>query len=90
MAENSTIYLYGEIGLDVDAQFVRAALDDAADGVDVRINSGGGEVFEGQAIYTLLHQHKQNTGQTVRVFVDSLAASIASVIAMAGDEVLIA
>jgi len=89
-AEFSNVYLYGEIGIDVDAQFIRAAIEDAQDGIDLRINSGGGEVFEGQAIYSLLNQYKTNTGNTVRVFIDSLAASIASVIAMAGDEILIA
>ena len=90
MADFANIYLYGEIGIDVDSQFIKAAIEDAPDGIDLRINSGGGEVFEGQAIYSLLNQYKTSTGNPVRVFVDSLAASIASVIAMAGDEILMA
>jgi len=90
MTEQANIYLYGEIGLDVDADYIRTAIADASGGIDLRINSGGGEVFEGQAIYSLLNQYKTNSGETVRVFIDSLAASIASVIAMAGDEILMA
>lgn len=50
----------------------------------VRINSGGGDVFAGQAIHSLLRSHQAK----VTVYVDGLAASIASVIAMAGDTVV--
>ena len=49
--------------------------------VEVLINSGGGDMFEGLAIYNLLKEHK---GQ-VTIKVVGLAASAASVIAMAGD-----
>jgi ATP-dependent Clp protease, protease subunit len=52
----------------------------------VRINSEGGDVFEGVAIYNALARR----GARVEVHVDALAASIASVIAMAGDEIVIA
>ena len=52
--------------------------------LDVRINSGGGNVFAGQAIYAMLKAHKAN----VTVYVDGLAASIASIIAMAGDQIV--
>ena len=51
--------------------------------INVHINSGGGDVFAGQAIYAMLKGHKAN----VKVHIDGLAASIASIIAMAGDEV---
>ena len=90
MSELSNVYLYGEVGIDVDASFIRAAIDESPDGIDLRINSGGGEVFEGQAIYSLLNQYKGKTGNPGRVFIDSLAASIAAVIAMAGDEIIMA
>lgn len=50
----------------------------------VNINSPGGDFFEGVAIYNLLRQHKAK----VTVQVMGLAASAASVIAMAGDEIL--
>jgi len=55
------------------------------DTIKVRLNSRGGEVTEGFAIYQLLQQHKAN----VEVEVLGLAASIASVIAMAGDKITI-
>jgi ATP-dependent protease ClpP protease subunit len=61
-----------------------AAID--ADEIDVFINSPGGSVFEGVTIYNLLVAHKA----TVNVHVLGLAASIASVIALAGDTVEIA
>ena len=51
----------------------------------VWINSGGGECFAAARIYNMLREHKGK----VTVKIDSLAASAASVIAMAGDEVLI-
>jgi len=54
--------------------------------ITVRLNSPGGDVFEGNAIYNILKQHKAR----VIVFIDGLAASIASVVAMAGDEIYIA
>ncbi|WP_067518552.1 head maturation protease, ClpP-related [Endozoicomonas ascidiicola] len=58
---------------------------DAAD-INVRLNSRGGMVFEGIAIYNALRLHKAN----IHVTIEGLAASIASVIAMAGDTVTIA
>lgn len=50
----------------------------------IMINSGGGDVFAGQAIYSMLKRHEAKK----RVYIDGLAASIASVIAMAGDEII--
>lgn len=52
--------------------------------LNIRINSPGGEVFDGQAIYSLLRDHKA----AKTVYVDGIAASIASVIAMAGDKIV--
>ncbi len=52
--------------------------------IKVHINSPGGDVFEGNTIYNLLKGHKAQ----VTVYVDGLAASIASVIAMAGDKIV--
>lgn len=52
--------------------------------LNVHINSPGGDVFEGNTIYNLLKSHKAK----VTIYVDGLAASIASVIAMAGDKVI--
>lgn len=60
-----------------------ATLGDITD-LTVRINSGGGDVFAGVAIHSILKRHKAN----VTVYVDGIAASIASVIAMAGDKII--
>lgn len=54
--------------------------------IDVRINSPGGEVSEGRAIYTALREHPAR----VVIHVDGMAASIASLVAMAGDDVRMA
>lgn len=86
------LYLYGPIdsmtwwGDEITpARFLAdlTALGDIAQ-LDVYINSDGGDVFAGQAILSMLKRHPAN----VTVHVDGLAASIASVIAMAGDQVL--
>lgn len=52
--------------------------------IDIYINSRGGSVFEGTAIYNQLRRHSAHK----TVHVDGFACSIASVIAMAGDEVI--
>ena len=54
--------------------------------INLRINSPGGDVFDGLAIYNTLVQHPAQ----IVVDIDGLAASIASIIAMAGDEVRMA
>lgn len=69
----------------VTARGVAAALKDVGPrDVEVHVNSGGGDMFEGIAIYNLLASHQGRV--TVKVI--GLAASAASIIAMAGDEVL--
>lgn len=54
--------------------------------IDLHINCPGGEVFDGVTIYNLLKQHPAN----VTTYIDGLAASIASVIALAGNQVKMA
>ena len=86
----TSISILGPIGKyyedGVTAVRVASALRNIGDQpVDVYINSPGGDVFEGLAIYSLLLEHKQKV--TVKVL--GLAASAASVIAMAADDVLI-
>ncbi len=49
--------------------------------LNVYINSGGGSVFAGVAIYNIIRRHAQKA--KVQIYVDGLAASIASVIAFA-------
>jgi len=74
-------------GDSVSAQSVKAQLDDMGSGdLNVRINSPGGSVFDGVAIYNLLNQREGKT----TVYIDGLAASAASVVAMAGDDIIMA
>lgn len=91
--DDNTITMYDPIGMDwwtgegVTAKRVSAALRNIGDkDVTVKINSPGGDVFEGLAIYNLLREHKGKV--TVQVL--GLAASAASFIAMAADEIQIA
>jgi ATP-dependent Clp endopeptidase proteolytic subunit ClpP len=51
--------------------------------IDLRINSAGGDVFQGNAIFNMLQRHPAS----IHVHVDGVAASMASLIAMVGDEV---
>ena len=92
-AKRGEMYLYDEIGggffsEGITASSVQEALATmkGLDGVDVYINSPGGAVFEGVTIY---NQLKRFAGQKT-VHIDGLAASIASIIAMAGDEICMA
>ncbi len=87
--DTADIYLYDIIGADM---FGGISAKDFADQmiqaknartINLRINSPGGDVFDGMAMYTLLKSSKA----TINVYVDALAASIASVIAMAGDTI---
>lgn len=74
-------------GEGVSSKRIAAALRTMGEGeVTVSINSPGGDFFEGVAIYNMLREHK---GRVV-VNVLSLAASAASVIAMAADELRVA
>jgi ATP-dependent protease ClpP protease subunit len=90
MAPMNEILLYGTVGQtfwDDDyftASTVRQQLAGLTGDITVRINSGGGVATEGQAIYTMLVDHPGK----VTVIVDSVAASAASLIAMAGDEIV--
>lgn len=58
---------------------------DGVSKINVHINSGGGSVFGGIAIYNILKRYNAE----ITVYVEGLAASIASVIAMAGDRIII-
>lgn len=85
------ILIYDFIGADmfgegVTAKGVKSQLDSMSGDVLVRINSLGGDVFDGFAIHNLL---KQYPGE-ITVKIDGVAASAASIIAMAGDQVEIA
>lgn len=83
---SAEIHIYDEIGMwGVDAaSFMRELGALNVDMIDLRINSPGGDAFDGIAIYNALRRHRAE----VTVYVDALAASAASVIAMAGDRVV--
>lgn len=82
------ILLYDEIGFfGISAnEFVSSLKDIEAETIHLRINSPGGSVFDGTAIYNALKDHPAK----IITHVDALAASMASIIALAGDEVLMA
>lgn len=89
---NAELFLYGDIsdstwfGDEVTPKNFKAELDAMGDieQLDIYINSGGGDVFAGESIYNMLARHKAHK----TVHIDGLAASIASIIAMAGDEIV--
>lgn len=93
------IYIYGDVkgdGYDwwtdevieseTSANHLRNELEKHPDTtqINIYINSYGGSVFEGTAIYNQLKRHPAHK----TVYIDGFACSIASVIAMAGDEVV--
>lgn len=83
--DTATILLYGDVGdgEKVDSGRVVSellALSSTYQHIAVRINSRGGDVFEGMAIYNALRQADGD----VKIYVDGLAASIAAVIALCG------
>lgn len=83
--ETADIWIYSEIGgFDVNAKsFIDELKEVKGKDLNVHINSLGGSVFDGLAIYNALKSHKGN----VTTIVEGIAASIASVIAMAGDTI---
>lgn len=91
-AETAEIYIYEDVGSGwFGGVSAKQFADDlkalgAVSQIDLRINSYGGEVFDGLAIYRQLAEHPAH----ITSHVDGIAASIASVIAMAGDTIEIA
>lgn len=87
------ILLYGSIGenpWDPDAISAKSFSEElkklpaTVKNIELRVNSGGGSVFEGMSIYERLKNHSAK----VTAYVDGLAASIASIIIMAADEIV--
>lgn len=85
-ADGTNFFTGEEVKSETSANALKAKLDQLGDisQLNIHINSRGGSVFEGTAIYSQLKQHKAHK----TVYIDGMAASIASVIAMAGDEVI--
>lgn len=91
-SKSADLYIYGEIVDNTDFKWDEADvmpddvlealnLVDGLDDLNIYINSPGGSVFAGQAIYNMLKRNKAKKN----VYVDGVAASMASVIAMVGD-----
>ena len=87
-AETVEVAIYDEIGYwgVTASDFVNELSGVDAKNITLRVNSPGGDVFDGLAILNSLRNHPA----TVNVMVDGLAASAASFIAMAGDSVTMA
>lgn len=86
--DTTEVFIYDEIGglcgISAD-EFVKDLQDIKSPRIDVRINSPGGSLFDSIAIYNALVKHPA----TVTTYIDALAASGASIIAMAGDECVV-
>lgn len=86
---SSELQIYGDIGQDWwaeesnDAKTVVKKIGALSGDISVRINSYGGVVADGLAIYNALRRHDG----TITTYVDGVAYSIASLIAMAGDKI---
>lgn len=89
-ADQAELQLYGVLGEEewwddvTSKRFAEDVKSLRGKPLTVRINSVGGNVFTGNAIYSLLKTHDKK----VTVMIDGLAASAASVVAMAGEEVI--
>lgn len=91
--DKAEIWIYEFIGKDfwtgeglTAKDFQKDLAEIKASQIDLHINSPGGDVFDGNTIYNLLKQHSA----TITTYIDGLAASIASVIALAGDKIFMA
>ncbi|MDS0981077.1 Clp protease ClpP [Staphylococcus hominis] len=69
----------------ISAKAVKDSLDDVKEDIVIRLNSGGGDVFEGIEIYNYL----KSLSNHITIEVTALAASAASLVAMAGDKIIV-
>ncbi len=86
MAKESEIYLYDEVFFGSAGDFISQIRAAGTKPLALHINSPGGSVFDGYAIYNALLGHAPG----VTVYIDGLCASIASYIALAGTKVIMA
>ena len=75
---------YWSTDKNIDAKMVREALDDVDKPITIRLNSGGGDAFQGIEIYNYLKDHPQK----ITVEITGWAASAASIISMGADQVI--
>lgn len=92
-AKHADVMIYSVIGESmwgeetVDAKtFVREITALAVDTISLRINSPGGSVFDGTAIYNALERHPAR----ITAYIDGVAASMASVIPLVADKIVMA
>jgi len=87
-AEEVDVYIYDEIGsYDISAKsFIDEIKDHKGKTLNIHINSLGGEVFDGMAIANAIKNYKGKT----RTYIEGIAASISTVIALSADEVYMA
>jgi ATP-dependent Clp endopeptidase proteolytic subunit ClpP len=78
------IFIYGEIGSSVTVESVQNQIDPQATEYEIHISSVGGDVYSGYAIYGVL----ANLNKPKTVIIEGLCASIATLIAQAGDKVV--
>ncbi|MCF8218712.1 MAG: ATP-dependent Clp protease proteolytic subunit [Bacteroidales bacterium] len=86
--EPDDIYIYGEIGYEIDGNFLGSILAQEYQNVDslnVHINSFGGDVLHGYSIFSALYDIKGK----INVIIDGVAGSMAGVISQVGDHVSI-
>ena len=94
--ESADLYIYGDIvssqwskweDTDTCPEDILSLLEPIQDvkNLNIYINSGGGSVFAGMAIYNILKRHKAYK----TVYVDGLAGSISSIICMVGDKIIV-
>lgn len=86
--KTSKIFLYGTVGsyYGFSLNRIQEALKNIeGNEIEIHINSYGGDLFEGIAIKNLLKQRDEK----IIIYIDGIAASAASIIAMSGDEIII-
>ena len=86
--ETADIYIFDEIGTyGVTAQDFISEIKGLKDmPINIRINSLGGDVFDGMAMYNVIKRRESKT----TVYIEGIAASIATIIALGADEVIMA
>ena len=86
--KTADVYIFDEIGTyGVTAQEFINDIKDLKDlPINLRINSLGGDVFDGMAMYNVIKRREAKT----TVYIEGIAASIATIIALGADEVVMA
>lgn len=86
--ETADVYIFDEIGTyGITAQeFINDIKDLKGSPINLRINSLGGDVFDGMAMYNVIKRREAKT----TVYIEGIAASIATIIALGADEVVMA